>query len=124
MIDIIRDNIQKEFVRQFNEQGIDYYTNRAEDAPLPYVKLWELNTWSEEFKTHEEMYVRFTFWVWDEAYNTKGNLDLLKTINTIASSIEVEGLCKIVREKETFKDAQKPDTKCTVAVYTFKIIRG
>ena len=100
MIDIIRDNIQKEFVRQFNEQGIDYYTNRAEDAPLPYVKLWELNTWSEEFKTHEEMYVRFTFWVWDEAYNTKGNLDLLKTINTIASSIEVEGLCKIEREKD------------------------
>lgn len=124
MIDIVRDNIQKEFVRQFSEQGIDYYTNRAEDAPLPYVKLWELNTWSEEFKTHEEMYVRFTFWVWDEAYNTKGNLDLLKTINTIASSIEVEGLCKIEREKETFKDAQKPDTKCTVAVYTFKIIRG
>ena len=38
MIDIIRDNIQKEFVRQFNEQCIDYYTNRAEDAPLPYVK--------------------------------------------------------------------------------------
>ena len=64
MIDIIRDNIQKEFVRNFKENGIAYHTNRAEDAPLPYVKLWELNTWSEEYKTHEEMFVRFTFWVW------------------------------------------------------------
>ena len=90
MIDIIRDNIQKEFVSKFKEVGIDYHTNRAEDAPLPYVKLWELNTWSDLFKTHEEMFVRFTFWVWDEAYNTKGNLDLLKEIHNIAFNIDVE----------------------------------
>ena len=79
---------------------------------------------SEEYKTHEELYARFTFWVWDEAYNTKGNLDLLKTINNIANNITVEGLCNIERDKESFRDAQKPDTKCTVTVYTFKIIRA
>lgn len=124
MIDIIRDDIQKEFVSKFREQGISYHTNRAENPPLPYVKLWELNTWSTEHKTHDEMFVRFTFWVWDEAYNTKGNLDLLKSINTIASNIGVDGLCNIERDKESFRDAQKPDTKCTVVVYTYKIIRG
>ena len=124
MIDLIRDDIQKEFVKQFREHGIAYHTNRAENPPLPYVKLWELNTWSEVYKTHDELFVRFTFWVWDEAYNTKNNLDLLKTINTIASNIKLDGLCYIEREKESFRDAQKPDTKCTVAVYTFKIIRG
>lgn len=124
MIDIIRDNIQKEFVSKFKEVGIDYHTNRAEDAPLPYVKLWELNTWSDLFKTHEEMFVRFTFWVWDEAYNTKGNLDLLKEIHNIAFNIDVEGLVNVERDKESFRDAQKPDTKCTVVVYTYKIIRG
>lgn len=124
MIDIIRDNIQKEFVSKFKEVGIDYHTNRAEDAPLPYVKLWELNTWSDLFKTHEEMFVRFTFWVWDEAYNTKGNLDLLKEIHNIAFNIDVEGLVNVERDKESFRDAQKPDAKCTVVVYTYKIIRG
>ena len=124
MIDVIRDNVQKEFVKGFKNNGIDYYTNRAEDAPLPYVKLWELNTWSEEYKTHEEMFVRFTFWVWDEAYNTKGNLDLLKEIHKIALNVEVEGLCHIERDKESFRDAQKPDTKCTVVVYTYIIISG
>jgi hypothetical protein len=124
MIDIIRDNIQKEFVSKFKEVGIDYHTNRAEDAPLPYVKLWELNTWSDLFKTHEEMFVRFTFWVWDEAYNTKGNLDLLKEIHNIAFNIDVDGLVNVERDKESFRDAQKPDTKCTVVVYTYKIIRG
>lgn len=124
MIDIIRDNIQKEFVSKFREVGIDYHTNRAEDAPLPYVKLWELNTWSDLFKTHEEMFVRFTFWVWDEAYNTKGNLDLLKEIHNIAFNIDVDGLVNVERDKESFRDAQKPDTKCTVVVYTYKIIRG
>ena len=124
MIDIIRDNIQKAFVQGFRDNGIAYHTNRAENPPLPYVKLWELNTWSEEYKTHEELYARFTFWVWDEAYNTKGNLDLLKAINNIANNITVEGLCNIERDKESFRDAQKPDTKCTVTVYTFKIIRG
>jgi hypothetical protein len=124
MIDIIRDNIQKEFVSKFREVGIDYHTNRAEDALLPYVKLWELNTWSDLFKTHEEMFVRFTFWVWDEAYNTKGNLDLLKEIHNIAFNIDVDGLVNVERDKESFRDAQKPDTKCTVVVYTYKIIRG
>ena len=124
MIDIIRDDIQKEFVRKFKEHGIDYYTNRTEDVPLPYVKLWELNTWSDEFKTHEEMYVRFTFWVWDEAYNTKGTLDLLKDIHNIAFNMDVKGLVHVERDKESFRDAQKPDTKCTVVVYTYKIIRG
>lgn len=124
MIDIIRDNIQKEFVSKFKEVGIDYHTNRAEDAPLPYIKLWELNTWSDLFKTHEEMFVRFTFWVWDEAYNTKGNLDLLKEIHNIAFNIDVDGLVNVERDKESFRDAQKPDTKCTVVVYTYKIIRG
>jgi len=124
MIDIIRDDIQKEFVKQFKEHGIAYHTNRAEDVPLPYVKLWEMNTDSEICKTHEELEVRFTFWVWDEAYNTKGNLDLLKTINFIANNIDVEGLIRVERNKESFRDAQKPDTKCTVVVYTFTIIRG
>ena len=70
------------------------------------------------------MFVRFTFWVWDEAYNTKGNLDLLKEIHKIALNMKVEGLCHIERDKESFRDAQKPDTKCTVVVYTYKIIRG
>lgn len=124
MIDIIRDDIQKEFVKGFKKRGIAYHTNRAENAPLPYVKLWELNTWSDLFKTHEEMYVRFTFWVWDEAYNTKGNLDLLKEIHQLATDIDVEGLVMVERDKESFRDAQKPDTKCTVVVYTYKIIRG
>lgn len=124
MIDIIRDDIQKEFVKGFKEKGIAYHTNRAENAPLPYVKLWELNTWSDLHKTHEEMYVRFTFWVWDEAYNTKGNLDLLKEIHKLATDIDVEGLVMVERDKESFRDAQKPDTKCTVVVYTYKIIRG
>lgn len=124
MIDIIRDNLQKEFVKQFREKGIDYYTNRAEDVPLPYVKLWELNTWSDEFKTHEEAYVRFTFWVWDDAYNTKGTLDLLKNIHDIAFNMNVDGLVHVERDKESFRDAQKPDIKCTVVVYTYKIIRG
>ena len=124
MIDIIRDDIQKEFVRKFKEYGIDYYTNRTEDVPLPYVKLWELNTWSDEYKTHEEMFVRFTFWVWDEAYNTKGTLDLLKDIHNIAFNMDVKGLVHVERDKESFRDAQKPDTKCTVVVYTYKIIRG
>lgn len=124
MIDVIRDDIQKEFVKNFKQNNIPYYTNRVDDAPLPYVKLWEMNTDSEMYKTHEEMQVRFTFWVWDEAYNTKGNLDLLKTINHIANNIDVEGLVNVERDKESFRDAQKPDTKCTVVVYTFKIIRG
>ena len=124
MIDIIRDDIQKEFVKGFKERGIAYHTKRAEHAPLPYVKLWELNTWSDLHKTHEEMYVRFTFWVWDEAYNTKGNLDLLKEIHQLAINMDVEGLVMVERDKESFRDAQKPDTKCTVVVYTYKIIRG
>lgn len=124
MIDVIRDNIQKEFVQRFADMGIHYHTNRAENAPLPYVKLWEMNTWSDEFKTHDEMYVRFTFWVWDYPYNTRSNLDLLKMIHRIATSIDVEGLCRVERDKESFRDAQKPDTKCTVVVYTYKIIRG
>ena len=124
MIDIIRDDIQKEFVKKKKKKGIAYHTNRAENAPLPYVKLWELNTWSDLYKTHEEMYVRFTFWVWDEAYNTKGNLDLLKEIHQLAINMDVEGLVMVERDKESFRDAQKPDTKCTVVVYTYKIIRG
>lgn len=124
MIDLIRDDIQKEFVKQFRENNIAYHTNRVDNAPLPYVKLWELNTWSEVIKTYEEMYVRFTFWVWDSAFDTKGNLDLLKQINQIAMNMDIEGLCKVERDKETFRDAQKPDTKCSVVVYTYKIIRG
>ena len=38
MIDIIRDNIQKEFVRQFNEQGIDYYTNKSRGCSITICK--------------------------------------------------------------------------------------
>ena len=67
MIDIIRDDIQKAFVQGFRDNGIAYHTNRAENPPLPYVILWELNTWCEEYNTHEELYSRFTFWGCDEA---------------------------------------------------------
>lgn len=126
MIEIIKENLQKHYVSSFNELGIDYYTNRVDDAPLPYVKLWELNSWCEEYKTHNEMFVRFTFWLWDDAHTTKNTFDLLRTINEISNKAvtNIEEVLVVEKEKEAIRDAQKPDVKCSVVVYKFKIIGG
>lgn len=126
MIEVIKENIQKHYVSSFNELGIDYYVNRVDDAQLPYIKLWELNSWCEEYKTHNEMFVRFTFWVWDDAYKTKNTFDLLKTINDVSNKVVevIPEILTVEKEKEAIRDAQKPDSKCSVVVYKYKIIGG
>lgn len=126
MIEMYKANIQKHYVSSFHDRGIAYHTNRANEEPLPYVKLWELNSWNEEFKTHNEMYVRFTFWLWDYETHTKNTLEMLQAIREISNSVldVIPEVISVEKEKESIRDAQKPDTKCTVVVYKFKIFGG
>lgn len=126
MVDTYTALLQKYFVQAFKENGITYSTNRAEDLPLPYLKLWELNTWVETFKTHEEIEVRFTWWLWDYDKATRNTLIMLKKIEEIVNGIYevIPELVTVEKEKESIRDAQKPDTKCTVIVYKFKLYGG
>lgn len=118
--------LQKYFVKAFKENNISYATNRAENIPLPYLKLWELNSWCEEYKTFNEEYVRFTWWFWDYDKATKNTLETIKLIKSLADKAdeEIPEIMVIEKEKEAIRDAQKPDTKCTVIVYKFKIYGG
>ena len=68
MVDTYTAILQKYIVKAFRENNITYATNRAENLPLPYLKLWEINTWIDEFKTHNEVEVRFYL---DKWYNLK-----------------------------------------------------
>lgn len=126
MIEQYKELLQQNYVSTFNEQGMSYYTNRADDKPLPYIKLWELNSWSEEYKTHDEMYVRFTFWLWDYETHTKNTFDMVRAIKQISEDMadRIPEIISVEKEKEAIRDAQKPDTKCTVIVYKFKIFGG
>ena len=126
MVDTYTAILQKYIVKAFRENNITYATNRAENLTLPYLKLWEINTWIDEFKTHNEVEVRFTWWLWDYDKATKSTLQLLKTINTIVNNSvhEIPEIMTIEKEKEAIRDAQKPDTKCTVIVYKFKLYGG
>ena len=68
----------------------------------------------------------FTCWLWNYNKATKNTLQLLKTINTIVNNSvhEIPEIMTIEKEKEAIRDAQKPDVKCTVIVYKFKLYGG
>lgn len=126
MIDSSVAELQKYFVKAFQDNDIKYSTNRAENLPFPYLKLWELNSWCEECKTFNEEFVRFTWWFWDYDKNTKNTLTTINKIHEIAkgASDKVSGIVFVDKEKEAIRDAQKPDSKCTVIVYKFKLYGG
>lgn len=115
--------LQKQFVTKLRTAGIPYAVSRAEDKPLPYLKLWELNSWAYPLKNINENYVRFTWWLWNYDNSSKESLEMLSKVEQIVSEIYEENdyIVAIEREKGALRDAQKPDVKCTVLVYKFKI---
>lgn len=124
IIDVYSDILNKKVVAKLKERGISYAPSRAVELEMPYLKLWELNSWTEKCKNFTEGYVRFTMWYWDYDDNTWETKQALATISEIMEEVYEENdfVFYVDKEKEAIRDAQKPDTKCTVVVYKFKII--